>query len=115
MWPMAPFVELIATLGACSPNTSLTASVSATSPTSVGMLKLLKHNNAGAFAHDEAIATNIEGPRSFFGVLVARAHCFHRAKAADAKRNDRRFSAAGEHHFGVAHFDRAPGFADGVI
>ena len=55
------------------------------------------------------------GRDACLGIVVARAHGSHGAEAADADRNDRRFGAAGEHDLGVAHFDGAPGFADGVV
>ena len=48
-------------------------------------------------------------------IFIAGAHGFHRAKTADADGHNGRLGAAGKHHHGVAHFDRAPGFADGVV
>ena len=80
-----------------------------------GMFQFFEHDDACAFAHDEAVAFLVEGARGAFGVVVARAHGPHRAKAADADGHDRRFRAAGEHRLRVAHFDGTPGFADGVI
>ena len=49
------------------------------------------------------------------GIVIARAHGFHRAEAADADGHNGRLRAAGKHHLRVAHLDRAPGFADGVV
>ena len=80
-----------------------------------GVFQFLQHDDARAFAHDEAVAFLVEGARGAFGIVVARAHGFHRAKAADADGHDGRFRAAGEHDLRVAHFDGAPGFADGVV
>ena len=55
------------------------------------------------------------GREAFLGIVVARAQGLHRAKAADADGHDGGLGAAGEHHFGLAHFDGAPGLADGVV
>ncbi len=79
------------------------------------MFQFLQHQHARAFAHDEAVAFLVERPGSAFGIVIARAHGFHRAKTADADGHDRRLRAAREHHLRVAHLDGAPGFADGVV
>ena len=84
-------------------------------PALSGAFQFFEHDHAGAFAHDEAVAFLVERARGTLGIIVARAHGAHRAKAADADGHNRRLRAAGEHHLRVAHLDRAPGFADGVI
>ncbi len=80
-----------------------------------GVLQFFQHQHARAFAHDEAVALLVEGPRGAFGIIIARAHGFHGAEAADADGNDGRLGPAGEHDLRVAHFNGAPGLADGVI
>ena len=84
-------------------------------PARLGMPHFLKDNHASAFAHDETVAFAVERPGGFFRVVVPRAHGFHRAKAADADRNDRGFGPAGQHDRGIPHFDRPPGLANGVV
>ncbi len=80
-----------------------------------GVLEFLEDEDACAFTHDEAITFGVEGTRGVFGVIVAGAHGFHGAEAADAEGDDSGFGSAGEHDTGVAEFDGAPGFADGVV
>ena len=80
-----------------------------------GVFQFLEHEDARAFAHDKAVAVLVERARGVLGIVVARAHGAHGAKAADADGNDGGFRAAGEHDLRVAHFDGAPGFADGVV
>ena len=81
----------------------------------LGVLQFLQRQHGGTFAHDEAVAIGVERTRGVFGIVVAGAQGSHRAEAADADGDDCRFRAAGEHHVGVAHFDRAPGLAEGVV
>ncbi len=80
----------------------------------LGVLQFLQHHHAAAFAHDKSVAVAVERSRSVLGIVVAGAQGAHGAKAAQAQRNDGRFAAAGKHDFGVAHFDGAPGLAQGV-
>ncbi|MFM1944048.1 MAG: hypothetical protein RI897_3030 [Verrucomicrobiota bacterium] len=80
-----------------------------------GVLEFLEDEDTGTFAHDETITFGVEGARGVFGVIVAGAHGFHGAEAADTEGDDGGFGAAGEHHAGVAEFDGAPGFTDGVV
>ena len=47
-------------------------------------------------------------------IVVARAQGLHRAEAPNAHRHDGGLRSTGEHDFGVAHFDRPPGFANRV-
>ena len=37
----------------------------------LGVLELLEHDDAGALAHDEAVAVAVIGPRGLFGRVVA--------------------------------------------
>ena len=48
-------------------------------------------------------------------IVIASAHGTHGTKAANADGNQRGFRSAGEHHLRVAHFDGAPGLADGMV
>ena len=79
------------------------------------MFEFLDHDNAAAFADDEAIAILIERTRRALRFVVARAQRFHRGETGETDGNDGRFRAAGEEDFGIAEFDDPPGFADGVV
>ena len=79
-----------------------------------GVIEFLEHEDAGALAHDEAVALLVEGAGGALGLVVASAHGLHGAEAADAQRDDGGLAAAGEHDLGVAHFEGAPGLAQGM-
>src|SRR5260370_41208476 len=80
-----------------------------------GMFEIFQDNHSGAFTHNKTVAIFFERAGGVLGVLVARAHGFHRAESANANRNNSGFSPAGEHDFGIAHLDGAPGFTNRVI
>ena len=81
----------------------------------LGVLELLEDEHAGALAHDEAVAIDVERPRlAFSRLLVARRQRAHRVEAADAERRDRRLGAAGDHRVGVAALDEPHRLADRV-
>ena len=80
-----------------------------------GVLELLEHDDAGAFAHDEAVAVLVIGARRLLGPIVEAGR--QRAaggEAGDRDAADRRFGAAGDHHVGIAQRDQPRGVADGV-
>ena len=52
------------------------------------MFEFLEDEDAGAFAHDEAVAIRVKGSRGALGFVVAGAHGPHGAKAADAQGDD---------------------------
>ena len=79
------------------------------------VFEFFEHQHAGALAHDKAVALLVERPRGVLGIVVAGAHRFHGAEAADADGHDGGLRAAGEHDLRVAHLDGAPGFAQGVV
>ena len=82
----------------------------------LGVLVFLEHDDAGALAHDEAVAVLVVGARglrrasSLKPVESAR----QAQKPAIAEAVDRRFGAARHHHVGVAERDQAAGVADRV-
>ena len=83
-------------------------------PRAFGVLELLEHEDAGALAHDEAVAVAVERPRralSGSSLRVLRAPRMA-ANPDDADGADRRLAAAGEHDLGVAAADDLDGVAD---
>ena len=81
----------------------------------LGVLQFLDDDDAGAFAHDEAVAVLVEGTRGVFRIVVARAQGAHGGKTAHAEGDDGRFAAAGEDDVGIVVADEAPGLADAVV
>uniref|UniRef100_A0A914Z1E3 Uncharacterized protein n=1 Tax=Panagrolaimus superbus TaxID=310955 RepID=A0A914Z1E3_9BILA len=79
------------------------------------VLVFLQHKDAAAFAHDEAIAIHIPGPRRALRCVIEgrrqRARC---AEPTDAEFAHRCFGAAGDHDVGVVQRDHPRGIADGV-
>src|SRR5215203_4224366 len=76
---------------------------------------LLEHDDAGALAHDEAVAVAIVGARGAGRIVVeVRRQRPAGGKAGERKPVDRRFRAAGEHDLGVAIGDEPRGVADRV-
>ena len=72
----------------------------------LGVLELLEHDDAGALAHDEAVAVLVIGARGALGLVVEAGR--ERAaggEAGDREAADRRFRAAGDHHVGIAERD----------
>src|SRR6266702_8079312 len=80
-----------------------------------GVLQILENDDAGPFTHYKTIAFFVEGARSLLWMSITCAHGFHGAEAPDANRHNGRLSASGEHDLGIAHLNRAPGLADGMI
>ena len=81
----------------------------------LGVLVLLEHDDAGALAHDEAVAVLVVGPRGL-GRRVVEAGRQRAAggEAGDRDAADRRFRAARHHHVGIAERDQARRVADRV-
>ena len=80
-----------------------------------GVFEFLDDDDAGAFAHDEAVAVFIEGAGSAFGIVVAGAERLHVGETAEAHRQDGGFGTAADEAVGIAEFDDAPGLADVVV
>ena len=80
------------------------------------MLVFLEHHDAGALAHDEAVAVLVLGPRGAFGGVSLKPVDSARAggEAGDAEAADRRLGAAGDHHVGVVERDQPRRVADRV-
>src|SRR5260370_41801283 len=49
-----------------------------------GMLEFFEYQNAGAFAHHEAVAILVPGTAGASGVVVASGECAHGGESADA-------------------------------
>ena len=79
-----------------------------------GVLKLLENEDAGAFAHHEAVAVLVEGTGGGLRIVVATGERMHVVEAADAHGMNRGLAAARHHHGRVAAGDDVHGLADGV-
>jgi hypothetical protein len=80
----------------------------------LGALIFLQHDNAGALAHDEAVAILVVRTARLFRLVVAGGKRARLGEAGDAERAERAFGAAGEHHVGIVEHDHARGVADRV-
>ena len=79
----------------------------------LGMLIFLEHDDAGALAHDEAVAVLVIGPaRLLRPVVVAHVERAGLGEAGDADRADRRFGAARQHDVGIVVADHPRRVAD---
>ena len=68
----------------------------------LGVFVLFQHHDAGALAHDEAVAVLVIGPRGLLGrVVEAGGERAAGIEAGDADAADRRFRAARQHHIGI--------------
>ena len=84
------------------------------SAAAAGMLEFFENQDAGAFAHDEAVAILVPGTAGASGVVVARGKCAHGGESANAHGSDGGLGASGNHHVGIAMLDDAERIADGV-
>ena len=78
------------------------------------MLQRLQDDDAGAFAHDEAVAVLVERTRCRGRIVVALRQRRHVGEAADGHRRDRRLGAAADHHVRITVLNRAERIADRV-
>src|SRR5438105_3627909 len=83
-------------------------------PTRAGMFQLFKDENSGAFAHHKSVAVTVPWAAGFFGLVIARGKRTHRGETTNTERGDCRFSAAGNHHIGIAVLNNAKRIADGM-
>ena len=79
-----------------------------------GMFEFFENHDAGAFAHDEAVAVLVPGTAGAIGVVIAGGKRAHGGESADAHGSDGGFGASGNHHIGIAALDDAEGIADGM-
>src|SRR5208283_5628399 len=79
-----------------------------------GVLQFLQDQNAGALAHDEAIAIFVPGTAGASRIVVARGKRAHGGESADAHGSDGSFRATGNHDIGILVLDDAKGIADGM-
>ncbi len=81
----------------------------------LGVLEFLEHDDAGALAHDEAVAVLVPRPRRLLRRVVEAASTGARGgEAGDAEPADRRLGAAGDHHVGIVPHDHPRRVADRV-
>src|SRR3546814_15811152 len=71
------------------------------------LVVVLEHEDAGAVAHDEAVAVAVPGARGLLRLVVAGGQRLHRAEAAERGRRGRVLGATGDHGVGVAVLDHA--------
>src|SRR5258708_2024913 len=78
------------------------------------MLQFFKNQNAGAFAHHEAVAVLVPGTAGASGIVVASGKRAHGGESADAHGGNGGFGAPSNHYVGIMVLDDAEGIADGV-
>src|SRR3546814_7433921 len=79
------------------------------------MLKFLKHDDAGALAHDETVAALVPRPRAGLRVVVeAGRQRAGSGKTGHAERANGCLGTAGDHHIGIVPHDDTGGIADGM-
>src|SRR5258706_1181033 len=66
-----------------------------------GMLEFLEDQDAGAFAHHEAIAVLVPGPAGASGIVVASRKRTHGGESADTHGRYGSFPASGNHYVGI--------------
>src|SRR5205807_1518017 len=79
------------------------------------VFELFDDGNSRAFTDDETVPVAIEWTRRALRFVVALTQRSHRRKAGEAQFDNRSFGTAGDENIGVAEFNHAPRFADGVI
>jgi hypothetical protein len=79
-----------------------------------GMFVLFEHHDAGALAHDEAVAILVPGTGSSRRIVVARGQGLGRSEAAHGQRRHSRLGAAANHRVGIAVLDHPRRQADRV-
>jgi hypothetical protein len=81
----------------------------------LGVLQLLKNQNAGTLAHDETVTALVVGPRGGArAVVVGGGQSTGSRESGDAEAADRRFRTARDHHIGVFPHDQTGSVANGV-
>jgi len=78
----------------------------------LGVLQFFEHQDAGAFAQDEAVALAVEGTRYLGSGPIGLAQSAQRGVGENQQRIDSAVGAAGEHEVGVVARDQAESFAD---
>ena len=81
----------------------------------LGVLQFFQHHHASAFAHDEAVASLVEGTRGCRGVVVASAHGLHVAESGIGQLANNSLGAAGDHGHGIAAANHLARLANGVV
>src|SRR5258708_31135500 len=78
------------------------------------VFQLLDHEDAGAFADDEAVAIQVPWTRGALWLIVAQRERAHRSETANRELADHGLAAAGKHDVVVIALDYFEGVADGV-
>jgi hypothetical protein len=82
-------------------------------PRATAWSQSFEDERACALAHDEAVASAVEGAAGVLGVVVAGGHGADEGEGAEAQGCERRFDAAGDGHVAAAVADQAERLADG--
>src|SRR5262245_44056418 len=81
----------------------------------LGVLEFFQHDNAGALAHDEAVAVLVVGTRGLLRLIVeGGAQRPAGGEAGDRQATDRALGAARNHDVGIIERDQPRGIADGM-
>ena len=81
----------------------------------LGVFVFFEHHDAGAFAHDEAVAVLVVGARGLLRrVVKAGGKRAAGGEAGNAQAADRGFRAARQHHVGIVERDQTRRVADGM-
>ena len=80
----------------------------------LGVLHVFEHEHHRAFAHHETVATEVEGPAGFLGLVVALARRLDLREGADRERCDGCFGATRQHRHRVPALDDLGGLTDAV-
>ena len=78
------------------------------------MLIFLKHENSGAFGHDESIAVLVKRTARTGRIIVPLAQRLHGAESGETELGDRRLRSSGNHDVRIIALDHPVGFPDGV-
>src|ERR1700730_19303837 len=84
------------------------------SAAAAGMLEFFENQDAGAFAHHEAIAVLVPRTAGASGIVIGSRKRAHGGESSDAHGSDGGFGASRNHYVGVVVLDDAEGIADGV-
>src|SRR6185312_10504978 len=83
-------------------------------PATAGKLQFLQHQDAGALANHESVASRVPGPAGFFGIVISGGECAHGGKPAHSHGSNGCFRTSGNHYIGIAARDDLESISDGM-